>query len=96
MCGEKGETAQHIICECKKLAQHEYKRRHDTVAKLVHWKLCEKHNLDRKERWYKHCPEEVVEDDDQGRCYGGVTPTHRLKIMSLLGRFEIFGRPLGR
>ena len=26
MCGERGETVQHIICECKKLAQREYKR----------------------------------------------------------------------
>ena len=64
MCGERGETVQHIICECKKLAQREYKRRHDTVAKLVHWKLCEKHNLERQEKWYEHCPEGVVEDDD--------------------------------
>ena len=44
ICGERGETVQHIICECKKLGQREYKRKHDTVAKLVHWKLCEKHN----------------------------------------------------
>ena len=36
MCGEMGETVQHIMCERKKLAQREYKRRHDTVAKLVH------------------------------------------------------------
>ena len=49
MCGEKGKTVQQIICEWKKLAQHEYKRRHDNVAKLVHWKLYEKHNLMRKE-----------------------------------------------
>ena len=47
----------------EKLAQREYKRRHDTVAKLVHWKLCEKYNLQRKEKWYEHCPERVVEDD---------------------------------
>ena len=33
MCGERGETVQHIICECKKLTQREYKRRHDTVEK---------------------------------------------------------------
>ena len=44
--------------------QRGYKRRNDTVAKLVHWKLCEKHNLERKEKWYEHCPEGVVEDDD--------------------------------
>ena len=64
MCSEKGETVQHIICECKKLAQREYKRRHDTVAKLVHWKLCEMHNLERTEKWYEHCPKGVVENDD--------------------------------
>ena len=55
---------QHIICECKRLVQLEYKRRHDTVAKLVHWKLCEKHNLERTERWYEHCPKGVVENYD--------------------------------
>ena len=36
MCREKGETVQHLICECKKLAQREYKRRHDNIAKLIH------------------------------------------------------------
>ena len=30
MCGERGETVQHIICECKKLAQREYKKRHNS------------------------------------------------------------------
>ena len=64
MCGDRGKTVQHIICECKKLAQREYKRRHDTVAKLVHWKLYEMHNLERNEKWYEHCPEGAVEDDD--------------------------------
>ena len=26
--------------------------------------MCEKHNLERKEKWYEHCPKGVVEDDD--------------------------------
>ena len=56
MCGEGGEAVQ--------LAQRECKRRHDTVAKLIHWKLCEKHNFERKEKWYEHFLEGVVEDDD--------------------------------
>ena len=64
MCSEKWEILQHIIFKCKKLAQREYKRRHDTVAKFVHWKLCEMHNLERTEKWYEHCPEGVVENDD--------------------------------
>ena len=64
MRGEKTETVQHIICECKKIAQNEYKSRYDTVAKLVNWNLCEKLNLVRKGKWYEHCPEGNVEDDD--------------------------------
>ena len=64
ICGKWGETVQHILCKCKKLAQRDNKRRHDSVAKSVHWKLCEKHNFERKEKRYKHCPEGVVEDDD--------------------------------
>ena len=55
---------EHITSECKKIAQREYKRRHDTVGKLVHWKFCEKHNLEKKEKRYEHCPEGVVKDDD--------------------------------
>ena len=45
MCGEKGKTISHIVSECSKLAQREYKRRHDNVARMVYWKLCEKSYL---------------------------------------------------
>ena len=64
MCGERGETVQHIVCECSKLAQREYKRRHDNIAKLIHWMLCEKYGRNRTEKWYEHCPEGVVEDEN--------------------------------
>ena len=40
LCGEKGESVQHLASGCKKLAQKYYKRRHDNVAKKVHWNLC--------------------------------------------------------
>ena len=45
--------------ECEKLRQKEYKRRHDNIARIVHWKLCGKYNLKRSEKWYEHAPEEV-------------------------------------
>ena len=51
LCGEKGESVNHIVCECKKLAQREYKQRHDNVARAVHWKLCEKYHLDKTDKW---------------------------------------------
>ena len=35
-CNERGETVSHIVSECKKLAQTDYKRRHDNVAKMIH------------------------------------------------------------
>ena len=69
MCGKRGETVQHIY-ECKILAQREYKRRHDTVAKLVNAKMCEEHNLERKKKWYEHCTEGAVEDDDVELIWG--------------------------
>ena len=40
LCNQKDETINHIISKCKMLANKEYKRRHDNIARLVHWKLC--------------------------------------------------------
>ena len=40
MCAEKDETVFHIVSECSKLAQKQYKHRHDSVCKHVHWLLC--------------------------------------------------------
>ena len=64
MCGNKGETVQHIICECEKLAQKEYKRRHDNVARRLHWDLCEENGLKCNLKWCEHEPDSVVENDD--------------------------------
>ena len=64
MCGEKGESVCHLVSECKKLARKEYKRRHDNVARIIHWKLCELHQLKRKEKWYEHELDGVVENGE--------------------------------
>ena len=64
MCGERNETVSHIISECSKLAQKEYKRRHGNVGKHRHWKLCKKYNIDSKARWYEHSPKGIVESND--------------------------------
>ena len=64
MCDKKSETISHIVSECEKLAQKEYTRRRDNVAKIVHWKLCGKYNLKINEKWYEHAPEGVVENEE--------------------------------
>ena len=37
---------------------------HDNVAKVVHWKLCEKYHLEKKDKWYEHAPDSVSENDE--------------------------------
>ena len=36
LCGDRDETINHIMSECSKLAQKEYKARHDWVSKVIH------------------------------------------------------------
>ena len=55
---------QHLISGCEKLAQKEYKRRHDNVAKKIHWDLCKKNGLEHTEKWYEHVPEGAVENEE--------------------------------
>ena len=61
---KRGESVQHLVSGCEKLAQKEYKRLHDNVAKKVHWDLCKKNKLDCKEKWYERVPEGVVENEE--------------------------------
>ena len=39
MCTKVDESIDHIASGCSKLAQKEYKRKHDNLGKIVHWKL---------------------------------------------------------
>ena len=36
LCDERDETINHLISECSKLAQKEYKIRHDWMGKVIH------------------------------------------------------------
>jgi hypothetical protein len=63
MCGARDETVMHILSECEKLAQGEYKKRHDRVATIVHWELCAIHGFQRSKNWYDHHAEPVLENE---------------------------------
>ena len=64
-CGAADETVARIVLECSKLEQKEYKQvRHDNVAKMIHWKLCEIWGFNKEEKWYMHKPEKVLESED--------------------------------
>ena len=50
-----------LLSECKKIAQTEYKKRHDKVATWTHWRLCQIYNLPHSNNWYEHLAETVIE-----------------------------------
>ena len=59
LCGDRDETINHVISECSKLAQKEYKTRHDWLGKVTHKKF----KFDHTNKWYMHNPEAVLEND---------------------------------
>ena len=63
LCGDRDETINHIISECSKLAQKEYKARRDWVGKVIHWGMCKKFKFDHANKWYMHNPAPVLEND---------------------------------
>ena len=48
MCKQADETVNHLLSECSKMAQKEFKRRHDWVGKKIHWEACLKYGFDVK------------------------------------------------
>ena len=63
LCGDRYETINHIISECSKLAQKEYKARHDWVGKVIHWWMWEKFKFDHANKWYMRNPAPVLENN---------------------------------
>ena len=45
-----------IISKCSKLAQREYKARHDWVGKVIHGEMCKKFKFDHTNKWYMAQP----------------------------------------
>ena len=56
------ETINYIISEYSKLAQREYKARHDWVGKGIPWEICKKFKFDHIDKWYIHNPAPVLEN----------------------------------
>ena len=64
VCRKADESIDHIVSGCSKLAPNEYKRRHDNLGKIVHWKLARKCNFEAGDKWYEHESERVLENED--------------------------------
>ena len=64
LCGETTETVRHIVSGCKKLAQREYRKRHDKVALRVHWEMYRKYGIECTNKWYDHQPLSTAENGE--------------------------------
>ena len=65
LCSDRYETINHIISECSKLAQKEYKTRHDWIGKMIDWEMCKQFKFDHANKWYMHNQAPLVEYDTQ-------------------------------
>ena len=63
LCGVRVESVTHIVSACGKLAQGEYKKRHDKVCTYLHWHLCNLYGFAADSKWYLHKAEKVLEND---------------------------------
>ena len=61
--GDRDETINHVISDCSKLAQKEYKAKHDWVGKVIYWEMCKKFKFDHVNKWYMQYSEPVLEND---------------------------------
>ena len=57
MYGKRDESITHLIAQCKKLTQKEYKQRHNSIARILHFFKVGKF------KWYNHKPASAVEND---------------------------------
>ena len=63
LCGKLEGSVKIMLNECGKLAQKEYKRRHDWFGKKIHWEICRQYGIE-----VKHKPEviRVAKDMEHG------------------------------
>ena len=62
------ETVTHVISECSKLAQTDYKARHDRAASAVQWNIMKAHSLPHTKSWYENRTDKVVDNEDVMYC----------------------------
>ena len=72
------QSINHIISECSKLAQKEYKTRHDWVGKGIRWELCKKLKFDHTNKWYIHSPVSVLGNETHKLLWDFEIPTDHL------------------
>ena len=69
MCKTQKETIDHLIAGCSMIAATEYLKRHNQVARYVHWEVCKHFNITVADKWYDHEPLSVLENEQVNILY---------------------------
>ena len=64
-CGERAETINDVEIEWWRIAQKEYKTRHEWVGNVIHWELCKELDSDLTTKWCMHKLETAQENVTQ-------------------------------
>ena len=60
LCKKKEVTADYLVSAYNKIAQTDYKERHNKVASMLYWNLCKKYNIPAADKWWEHKVEKVI------------------------------------
>ena len=63
LCGDRGETVNHIVSENSKLAQKKCKCKNYWIGNVNHLELWKRQKLDNSAKWYMHKPESVLQNE---------------------------------
>ena len=63
MCSKADEAMNHIVNECLKLAQKEYKRSFNQIGRYIHWEICGTNGIHVKLKQFEHQPEAFIENE---------------------------------
>ena len=64
LCKVKEETIDYLVSSCSKIAQTDYKERHNKFAAMLRWDLCRKYNLPTADKWCEHKVDKVLQKED--------------------------------
>ena len=53
-----------MVSSCSKIAQTDYKERHNKVASMLRWNFCRKYNLPTADKWWEHKVDKVLHKED--------------------------------
>ena len=53
-CNISTKTLDHLISACTILAPNEYATRHNHVGQYIHWKICNRYDIETPDKLYEH------------------------------------------